>query len=61
MQRQRGSCLAAVVTAGLVVVVGTLYAPAVDASNTINLSLTWQHELDDAPCGVAQGITRRVQ
>jgi hypothetical protein len=46
--------LAAVLTAGLVVVVGTLYAPTVDASNTINLSLQWQTELDDAPCGVAQ-------
>jgi hypothetical protein len=34
--------------------VGTLDAPTVDASNTINLSLTWQSELDDAPCGVAQ-------
>ena len=46
--------LAAVLSAGLVIVVGTLEAPTVDASNTINLSLTWQSELDDAPCGVAQ-------
>jgi hypothetical protein len=46
--------LAAVLTAGLVIVVDTLEAPTVDASNTINLNLTWQSELDDAPCGAAE-------
>ena len=46
--------IVAVLTAGLVVVVGTVEAPTVDASNTISLSLMWQSELDDAPCGVAQ-------
>ena len=46
--------LAAVLTAGLVVVLGTVYAPTVDASNSINLNLQWESELDDAPCGVAQ-------
>ena len=51
--------LAAVLSAGLVIVVGTLEAPTVDASNTINLSLTWQSELNDAPCGVAASVTRR--
>jgi hypothetical protein len=46
--------LAAVLTTGLVVVVETVYAPTVDASNTIPVSLMWQNQLDDAPCGVAQ-------
>jgi hypothetical protein len=46
--------VAALLSAGLVVVVGTIEAPTVDASNIINLSLSWQSELDDAPCGVAQ-------
>ena len=33
---------------------GALEAPTVDASNTIPFSLAWQHNLDDAPCGVAE-------
>jgi hypothetical protein len=45
--------LAAVLTSGLAIVVNTITAPTVDALNTIPATLSWQHELDDAPCGVA--------
>jgi hypothetical protein len=46
--------LAAALTAGALFALSLLSAPTVDASGTINLSLQWQNELNDAPCGVVE-------
>ncbi|HWF15206.1 MAG TPA: hypothetical protein VG244_03405, partial [Acidimicrobiales bacterium] len=45
---------AAVLTAGLTLAVSVVLAPRVDAQANLTLSLQWQNELNDAPCGVAE-------
>jgi hypothetical protein len=46
--------LAAVLTAGLTLVVSVVSAPRVDAVANLTVNLKWQNELNDAPCGVAE-------
>ncbi len=45
---------AAVLTTGVSYAAAVVEAPNVDASGSISLSLQWQNELNDAPCGAVE-------